>query len=56
MAKFTFMRALERAHPDIAKKIKEKAGDATEKGAMALHNRIGYPIYKYLRKKNDIPY
>ena len=38
------------------KKIKEKAGDATEKGAMALHNRIGYPIYKYLRKKNDIPY
>jgi hypothetical protein len=25
MARFTFMRALERAHPDIAKKIKEKA-------------------------------
>ena len=38
------------------KKIKEKAGDATEKGAMALHKRIGYPIYNYLRKKNNIPY
>ena len=39
-----------------SKKIKEKAGDATEKGSMALHKRIGYPIYNYLRKKNDIPY
>ena len=38
------------------KKIKEKAGDATEKGALALHERIGYPIYKYLRRKNNIPY
>jgi len=38
------------------KKIKSKAGDATEKGAIALHKRIGMPIYNYLRKKNDIPY
>jgi len=38
------------------KKIKTKAGDATEKGAMALHKRIGMPIYNYLRKKNDIPF
>jgi len=38
------------------KKIKEKAGDATEKGALALHKRIGYPIYNYLRRKNNIPY
>ena len=38
------------------KKIKTKAGDATEKGAMALHKRIGMPVYNYLRKKNDIPF
>ena len=38
------------------KGIKNKTEAAKEKSALALHKRIGMPIYNYLRKKNDIPY
>mgnify|MGYP003629532970 FL=1 len=38
------------------KEIKHKTEGAKEKGALALHNRIGMPIYRYLQKKNNIPF
>ena len=38
------------------KEIKGKAEGAKEKGAISLHNRIGMPIYRYLQKKNNIPF
>jgi|TARA_R110000824_G_scaffold391936_1_gene590060 hypothetical protein len=38
------------------KEIREKTEDVKEKGALRLHNRIGMPIYRYLQKKNNIPF
>ena len=38
------------------KEIKHKTEGAKEKGALALHKRIGMPIYRYLQKKNNIPF
>lgn len=42
------------------KVIKNKAIDvgegAKEKSAIALHKRIGMPVYNYLKKKHDLPY
>ena len=38
------------------KEIKTKTEDVREKGALALHRRIGMPIYRYLQKKNNLPF
>ena len=42
------------------KKIKYKAVEVTEnakeKSALALHKRVGMPVYTYLKKKNYIPF
>ena len=38
------------------KVIAEKTEDVKEKGAMALHKRIGMPVYTYLKDKNYIPF
>lgn len=38
------------------KVIAEKAEDVKEQGAMALHKRIGMPVYTYLKEKNYIPF
>tara|TARA_R110000850_G_scaffold131516_2_gene252382 strand:- start:62 stop:268 length:207 start_codon:yes stop_codon:yes gene_type:complete len=42
------------------KRIKHKADEvaegAKERSALALHNRIGMPVYAYLKKKNYIPF
>jgi hypothetical protein len=38
------------------KEIREKTEDVKEKGALRLHNRIGMPIYRYLQKKNNLPF
>ena len=44
----------------IRKVINNKAIDvgegAKEKSAIALHKRIGMPVYNYLKKKHDLPY
>ena len=38
------------------KVIAEKTEDVKEKGAMALHKRIGMPVYSYLKERNYIPF
>tara|TARA_R110002110_G_scaffold34010_2_gene116164 strand:- start:5209 stop:5409 length:201 start_codon:yes stop_codon:yes gene_type:complete len=38
------------------KVIAEKAEDVKEQGAMALHKRIGMPVYTYLKERNYIPF
>lgn len=38
------------------KEIKNKTEDVKQKGALALHRRIGMPIYRYLQKKNNLPF
>jgi hypothetical protein len=42
------------------KKIKNKASvvkeGAKERSALAIHQRIGMPVYSYLKKKNYIPF
>ena len=38
------------------KVIAEKTEDVKEKGAMALHKRIGMPVYSYLKNRNYIPF
>lgn len=38
------------------KKIKNKAEGAKERSALAIHHRIGMPVYAYLKKKNYIPF
>jgi len=42
------------------KKIKDEAVKVTEgakeKSALALHKRIGMPVYVYLKEKNYIPF
>ena len=38
------------------KVIAEKTEDVKEKGALALHQRIGMPAYRYLKERNYIPF
>ena len=38
------------------KVIAKKTEDVKEKGALALHHRIGMPAYKYLKERNYIPF
>ena len=40
----------------IKDKAVEVAGDIKERSAMKLHSKIGYPIYDFLKKKNNIPF
>ena len=40
----------------IAEKTANVKEDVKEKGAMALHKRIGMPVYSYLKERNYIPF
>ena len=38
------------------KTIKEKVEGAKERSALALHKRIGMPVYTYLKKMHGLPF
>ena len=40
----------------IARKTANVKEDVKEQGALALHNRIGMPVYTYLKERNYIPF
>jgi hypothetical protein len=40
----------------IKDKAVEVAGDIKERSAMKLHRKIGFPVYDFLKKKNNIPF
>ena len=40
----------------IAEKTANVKEDVKEQGALALHNRIGMPVYTYLKERNYIPF
>ena len=41
---------------DIKKSIKSDLTDVKDRSLTILHNRIGYPVYDYLKRKENIPF
>jgi hypothetical protein len=45
-----------RHRKDIAKKVPEVVEEVKERSALALHHRIGYPVWEYIKRKNSLPF
>ena len=41
---------------DIAKKVPEVVEEVKERSALAIHHRIGYPVWEYIKRKNSLPF
>ena len=40
----------------IAHKVPEAVEEVKERSALAIHRRIGYPIWEYIKRKNNLPF
>ena len=40
----------------IAKKVPAAAEEVRERSALAIHRRIGYPVWEYIKRKNSLPF
>ena len=45
-----------RHRKDIAKKVPEVVEEVKERSALAIHHRIGYPVWEYIKRKNSLPF
>ena len=45
-----------RRRKDIAKKVPEVVEEVRERSALAIHRRIGYPVWEYIKRKNSLPF
>ena len=41
---------------DIAHSVPKAVEEAKERSALAIHRRIGYPIWEYIKRKNNLPF
>jgi len=41
---------------EITASIKEDMGDLQKRSALFLHNKVGFPIYNYIKRKENIPF
>ena len=41
---------------EITKSIKGDMADLKDRSALFLHNRVGFPIYNYIKRKENIPF
>ena len=41
---------------EIKQTIKGDMADLKDRSALFLHNRVGFPIYNYIKRKENIPF
>ena len=41
---------------EIKQSIKGDMEDLKDRSALFLHNRVGFPIYNYIKRKENIPF
>ena len=41
---------------EVKSDISHLAGVIKEKSATTLHNKVGYPVYNFIKKKENIPF
>ena len=41
---------------EISQSIKGDMADLKDRSALFLHNRVGFPIYNYIKRKENIPF
>ena len=41
---------------EISQSIKGDMEDLKDRSALFLHNRVGFPIYNYIKRKENIPF
>ena len=41
---------------DLVKRVPEAVEEVKERSALAIHRRIGYPIWEYIKRKNSLPF
>ena len=41
---------------EIKQSIKGDMADLKDRSALFLHNRVGFPIYNYIKRKENIPF
>jgi|ETNvirnome_2_130_1030620.scaffolds.fasta_scaffold199301_1 hypothetical protein len=40
----------------ISKSIQDDLGELKDRSALLLHTKLGYPIYNYIKRKENIPF
>jgi len=41
---------------EIKQTIKDDMEDLRDRSALFLHNKVGFPIYNYIKRKENIPF